>query len=90
MRNSSRAADSMMLSASRMPRASAEKIEELFGRRLTRSVGPDMAAAATAAPAFDPSVLILWKLSKFSSNSFKFNLKRSGGTSDLVPISCRV
>ena len=46
----------MMLNASRMPRASAERIDELFGRRLTRSVGPVMAAAATAAPNFDPSV----------------------------------
>ena len=42
-----------MLSANKMPRASIEKIEELFGI-LMRSFGPDMVAAATAAPAFEP------------------------------------
>jgi hypothetical protein len=69
-----------------MPRAFAENIDEMFGRRSTRSFGPEMAAAA---PAFDQSVKILWKPSKSAGNSFSFVLKRSGGTSDLVPISRR-
>jgi hypothetical protein len=56
MRNSSRAANYMMLGASKMPRASAEKTDEMFGRCLTRSFGPDMAAAATAASPSKTSV----------------------------------
>ena len=40
-----------MLSASKMSWASAEKIDEMFGRDL-----PDMAATATAAQALDQSV----------------------------------
>ena len=57
MKDSSQADNFMMLSASKMPRASVESIYELFGRRLTRSIVADMAAAATDAPAIDPSVL---------------------------------
>ena len=64
MRNSSRAENSMMLSASKMPRASAEKIDELFGRRLTRSFGPDMAAAA---------VQLQRLLCQFSTHLYKFS-----------------
>lgn len=65
MRNSSRAAKL------EMPRASAEKTDEMFGRRLTRSFWPDVAAAATPAPAFNPSVQIPWK-SKSASNLDQF------------------
>ena len=46
----------MIFKASCMAHASADKIDELSGSRLTRSVAPDMAAAATADPAFEPSV----------------------------------
>ena len=37
-------------------RASAENMDELSGNRFIERRGPDMAAAATALPAFDPSV----------------------------------
>ena len=59
----------------------------MFGRRLTRSVGPDMAAATTAVQAFDPLVKMIWKLSKLASDSFDF--KRYEGLPDMEPMPRR-
>ena len=39
-----------------MARASAEKIDELFGTRLMKIRVPHTAAAATDGPSFEPSV----------------------------------
>ena len=74
MKNQSKAENSMMLSSNITPRASAEKIDELFGRRLTRSSWHDM-VAATIAPAFNPCSL---ETSKSASIAFSFELKTSG------------
>jgi len=45
-----------MSSANSIPWASAEKIDELFGRRFLHIRDATMAADSTASPLFDPSV----------------------------------
>jgi len=45
-----------MSSGSSIPRASVEKIDELFGRRLLHNRDATMAADPTASPLLDPSV----------------------------------
>jgi len=45
-----------MSSANSILRASAEKLDELFGRRFLHSRDATMAADPTASPLFDPSV----------------------------------
>ena len=50
--------DFIMSVAKRIAYASAEKIDELSGRRQERFVAVDTAAAATSEPSLDPSVNI--------------------------------
>jgi len=53
-----------MYSANSIPRASAEKIDELFGRRFLHNRDATMATDPTASPLFDPSVKIRVRFAK--------------------------
>jgi hypothetical protein len=80
MRNSSRAANFIMISESKTPQTFAEKIDEMIGRRLARQLQRQLSTHLFRFLGNHQSPLVI---------SISFDLKTSGGTSDLVPNSLR-